>query len=205
MSDYVLRPYQLHAIETLSAELRAGCGSILFVAPTGSGKTIVTAHAAARAAATGASIVIIVHRDELIRQTSRTLTEMSVQHGIIAAGYPENEALVQIASVMSLVQRLDRWGDVFKLAICDEAHHAVATTYRRVLTTIPYRIGLTATPERTDGQGLRELFNKMVVGPSVKELVTEGYLVPPVIYGPAVAPDLSQVNTRGGDYGSEGL
>ena len=69
MSDYVLRPYQLHAIETLSAELRAGCGSILFVAPTGSGKTIVTAHAAARAAATGASIVIIVHRDELIRQS----------------------------------------------------------------------------------------------------------------------------------------
>lgn len=52
MSHYVLRPYQLHAIETLSAELRAGCGSIVFVAPTGSGKTIVTVHAAARAAVT---------------------------------------------------------------------------------------------------------------------------------------------------------
>ena len=130
---------------------------------------------------------------------------MSVQHGIVAAGYRENKSLVQIASVMSLVQRLDRWGNVFKLAICDDAHHAVATTYRRVLTTIPYRIGLTATPKRADGQGLREVFNKMVVGPSVKELVTEGYLVPPVIYGPAVAPDLSQVKTRGGDYGSEGL
>jgi superfamily II DNA or RNA helicase len=52
---------------------------------------------------------------------------------------------------------------------------------------------------------LRELFNKMVVGPSVKELVAAGYLVPAVTYGPAVAPDLSQVKTRGGDYAPEGL
>jgi Type III restriction enzyme, res subunit len=96
-----------------------------------------------------------VHRRELVRQASAKLTDAGVEHGIIAAGTePTPDAKVQVCSVQTVVNRLDTLGNV-GLVIFDEAHHAVAATWRRLCDAIPQAkaLGVTATPLRARWQG----------------------------------------------------
>ena len=80
---------------------------MLYQAPTGSGKTILFSAVVAGAAARGSRIIILGHRDEIVRQISEALDELGVAHGIIAAGYPELPMFpVQVASVQTLARRL---------------------------------------------------------------------------------------------------
>jgi superfamily II DNA or RNA helicase len=87
------------------------------------------------------------------------------------------------------------------LIIIDEAHHIAARTWRKILEEYPNarRIGLTATPCRSDGRGLGNFFTILVEGPQVAELIEQKHLVPTVYYAPA-EPDLKGVKTQAGDY-----
>jgi superfamily II DNA or RNA helicase len=91
------------------------------------------------------------------------------------------------------------------LIIIDEAHHATAGQWARILDHWPdaYRLGVTATPCRLDGCGLRSAFDAMVLGPSVADLIFTGYLSPARIYAPPVVADLSGVRRRAGDYAND--
>src|SRR5207244_2922453 len=87
------------------------------------------------------------------------------------------------------------------LLIIDEAHHARAATYRKVIDAYPEAtlLGLTATPCRGDGLGLGNLFDVMIECPQVAALVSQGYLVKSRVYAP-VNPDLRGVRVKRGDY-----
>jgi superfamily II DNA or RNA helicase len=163
---------------------------------------VVFSHLAAAAVTRGRRICILVHRVELIEQTSRTLGAWGIAHGIIAPDWPKSSAPVQIASVMTLVRRLRSWKDAFDFLVADEAHHAVAASWQTILDAYPAArvLGVTATPERLDGRGLGEFFEELVSGPSVAELTKLGFLAPAVIYAPQRKIDLSGIHTRGGDY-----
>ena len=89
----------------------------------------------------------------------------------------------------------------------DEAHHAVAGTWAKIAAAWPNAkiLGVTATPERLDGVGLRDAFDTMVVGPDVRELIDAGYLAPFRYLAPNTAIDLSHVRTTGGDYNAADL
>ena len=101
-----LRPYQARDLQRLRAAFRQH-RSVLYQAPTGSGKTVLFTKIAHGASDKGKRVWILVHRAELIYQTSAALDEQRVAHGIIAAGFtPEPLPNVQIASVQSLVKRL---------------------------------------------------------------------------------------------------
>ena len=135
---------------------------------------------------------------------------MQVDYGIIAAGYPAAAAPVQIASINTIARRLQSYRpDDFKLVFVDEAHHAAAPTWQRVIDYFAASgalvIGCTATPARLDGKGLDHLFGELVISRSVKEYVDLGVLAPAVIYAPARLPDLSGIRTRAGDYEIEAL
>jgi DNA repair protein RadD len=86
-------------------------------------------------------------------------------------------------------------------------HHAIAGTWQRVMaaTTEAVHIGVTATPCRTNGQGLREVFEVLVLGPSMADLIDDGYLVPPKIYAPPITADLDSVAIKAGDYDAEAM
>jgi superfamily II DNA or RNA helicase len=88
------------------------------------------------------------------------------------------------------------------LVLVDEAHHATAKSWRRILDCFPVAalVGLTATPVRRSGTGLGDVFQALVEAPQVAELIADGYLVGTRVFGPAVGPDLRGVHTRGGDY-----
>jgi superfamily II DNA or RNA helicase len=204
----VLRPYQVAAVNLIRDTFRGGHRRALLASPTGSGKTIMFAWLAAEAARRGKRVLVLGHRQEIVDQISAALAAMGVAHGLIAAGRPTSPAPVQVAGVMTLVRRLHVWGDdAVDLVVIDEAHHAVAGTWRTILDRFAraYHLVVTATPERLDGRGLGDMFNELIIGPSVKELVDLGFLAPAVTYAPSRAPDLSAIRTRAGDYALEDL
>lgn len=204
-----LRDYQTNAIDQVRDHLRAGAHRVLLVAPTGAGKTVIASAMIHAAQARGSRIVFLAHRRELITQCSAKLDQLGVDHGIIMASHPrwKPHLQVQVASVQTLARRLQcdprdsrrlREPD---LVFIDEAHHARARTYERILEAFPKAcaVGLTATPWRIDGRGLGELFEQLVVAARVRELTEQGSLVPARGFT-YQRPDLSQVRTSAGDY-----
>jgi superfamily II DNA or RNA helicase len=146
--------------------------------------------------------MVLVHRRELIAQTTTKLQLAGVQHGIIAAGIQSAAAPIQVASVQTLARRLAQISTAPDLVVIDEAHHATAGSWQRALDHWPHalRLGVTATPTRMDGRGLSAVFDRLVFGPSVADLVGAGYLTNWKIYAPPQIADLSHIRRRAGDY-----
>jgi superfamily II DNA or RNA helicase len=175
---------------------------LVYQAPTGSGKTILFACIIANAVARGTRVGVLTHRQEILDQILDVLVEMKIPHGVIAAGHPENpDAQVQVASVATVVRRLDRVRNL-DLLVVDECHHAVARMWRKIFAAAPnaHVLGVTATPERLDGKGLSNIFETLICGSTVAELIAIGWLSPFTVYAPAKTADLCGIRTRMGDY-----
>ena len=89
------------------------------------------------------------------------------------------------------------------LIVIDEAHHAVAATWRKILEAFPtvHVLGVTATPARLDGTGLRDVFDELMLGPTVRELIDADYLASSLTYARAGAEEaLRSLRRVGGDY-----
>lgn len=201
-----LRPYQHHAVNAVRESYLAGNTAPLLWMPTGAGKTVVFCHVAASSAARGKRSIILVHRRELVRQTSLALHKNGVRHGLIHPDYTMDAAPhAQVASVQTLVKRLDKIHPP-DLIIIDECHHANAGTWRTIIEAFPKArlLGVTATPCRSDGTGLGVeaggFFDDLILGPTVRELISMGFLVKPVVYAPKEKLDLSRVGKVAGDY-----
>ena len=197
-----LRPYQIQAIDDIRQAMIDGACSVLLQLPTGAGKTVIFSQITAACRDKGHRALILVHRRELIDQASRKLAALDVPHGFIAAGYKRSDELVQIASIQTLVRRLRTVPWEPSLIIIDEAHHSLAATYRQVFDAWPnaFRIGVSATPCRLDGRGLKHAFDTLVSGPSVQQLIADGYLCPAKLYAPPVKADFTKLRAIGGDY-----
>ncbi len=202
-----LRPYQEEAVEGVRDAFRRGRRAPLLCAPTGAGKTVMFSYVSKNAAARQQRVLILAHRKELIRQASSKLLDNDVPHGVIAPGFTPSDDLVQVASVQTLQRRLkDPRYKAPNLIVIDEAHHAVAGQWATVVAAYPNArlLGVTATPERLDGRGLGVSvggpFDELVMGPSVRFLMSEKFLTPTRVFAPADGPDLTGVRTRGGDY-----
>jgi len=178
-----------------------GARSILITSPTGSGKTILTAHMLKTASQKNMSAWFLVHRRELIKQSIRSFKMVGVPHGVIASGFMEAKRLpIQIASVQTLIRRLTRYRTP-SLIIWDETHHIGASSWDKIYRYFPnaYHIGLTATPMRLDGKGLGNWYKKIVHGPSVSWLIENKFLSPYKIYAPSHI-NTSGLHTRMGDF-----
>lgn len=187
-----LRPYQHANKESLRARFRAGQRRVIYQCATGSGKTTVACNMIAGARHLGHSVAVIVHRRELVQQFEAALAADGVDG-------------VAVHMAQTLTRRLDRVAAP-RLCIVDECHHSVSNTWQRIIQYWPdtWFLGLTATPARLDGRGLGKLFQGMVCGPSMRDLIRDGYLAPYRLYVPP-APDTSKLRKRAGDYTSETL
>lgn len=175
------REYQARFIQGCLADLRIG-KAVLGVAPTGAGK----GYMGAQIARTFDRVVVVAHRREIIYQWTKALKPHSC---------------AWVGSIVSALRHGPKSSD---LLIIDEAHRAAAKTYLEILAKYNTAriLGLTATPLRTDGRGLCEVFQSIVEGPSIRDLITAGYLVPCRAFE---APDaalaaLSRVKKVRGDY-----
>jgi DNA repair protein RadD len=201
-----LRPYQKRAVTEIRSAFASGKRRVLHVSPTGSGKTVLFGHIVNETMRRGKRCLITGHRIEIVEQISDTLADFSVPHGIIAPGYLETEEPVQVASIATLTRRIERHQH-YDLLVVDETHHAVAKSWHQIIQAMPnaYVLGVTATPERLDGRGLGDIFDAMVLGPTVADLIAQGYLSGFVAYAPAAPPDLTAISTRAGDFAIDEL
>ena len=203
----ILRDYQQDLFDRIHGAFRRGVKNPLVVSATGSGKTATFCYIAHRAKQAGSPVLILVHRRELITQTSATLKRFGVAHGIIQPGVTADPAqLVQLAMVQTISRRVASIRSP-RLIIVDESHHAVSNTYRAIITAFPSAgvIGFTATPLRLDGRGLGDYFSEIIHGPSVEWLMQNGHLIRPKYYAPPSQVVLKGIKKRMGDYASDAL
>ena len=200
-----LRPYQQELITDIRLQYQMGHRRVLAVLPTGGGKTVCFSYIAQAAAKKGNRICILVHRQELLDQASRSLTVMGVPHGRIAAGRGMDLShAVQVASVATLARRLHLLPpDFFQLLVVDEAHHTNAGTWASAVAhfNTARLLGVTATPVRGDGRGLGEWYQAMVQGPSAAWLTEHGFLAPAKVLAPP-GFNASGLRRRMGDFDS---
>ena len=187
-----LRPYQHANKESLRARFRAGERRVIYQLSTGGGKSVVACNMISGARHLGHTVAVIVHRRELVSQFEAHLQAAGVEG-------------VTVHMAQTLTRRLDRV-PAPRFAVVDECQHAAAATWRRIIEAWPdsWVLGLTATPARLDGRGLGELFQGMVCGPSMRELIRDGYLARYRLFAPP-APDTTALRKRAGDYTSETL
>ena len=193
-----LRDYQQTAITDIRQAFTQH-RRVLYQLPTGAGKTIIFCEIARQAVSKGKRVLVIVHRQELLRQTIAKVSAACIPWGAIAPGYSmQLDWPLQIAMVQTAARR-----DIgsYDLIICDEAHHAVAGSWHAIIETQPkaYILGVSATPCRLDGKGLSEAFDVLLEGVTMRELIEAGYLCAPKVYAASVA-DVSGVRKLGGDY-----
>lgn len=206
--EYYLREYQQQLSTSVSECWENKTKRVLLQLPTGGGKTILFGAIASTFLARGETVLILAHREELVTQAAAKVGKISRKKpGIIKAGYkPNYRSKLQVASVQTLVNRLNLLSDV-GLIIIDEAHHATAKTYRKILAAYShaYQLGVTATPIRLDGTGFRDLFDELITGPTVGELIEQNYLSPFRLYADPHPMSTKGVRTKGGDYSAFGL
>lgn len=199
-----LRDYQKSLVDDTRTRLRK-TKKVLMQAPTGAGKTAMASYMSLRSYQRGKRLFFIVHRAELVEQTSRTFTRFGLMHSFVAAGREFDPSdLVFICSIDTLktrVKKLAAQGVTPDFLIWDECHHLGAAGWTAVMQSYPdaFHVGLSATPCRLDGSGLDSHFGDMSLGPSVEWLIEHGHLSPYRCFAPS-KPDLKGVRTQAGDY-----
>lgn len=214
----ILRPYQQAAVDAVLRDLEQ-VGSTLIVIPTGGGKTVVFAHVAKHFAARG-RVLMIAHRAELVQQGREKIGRVTgVLPDVEMAGQWADVPILGVEQspfIVSTIQtqtrgmggtgRMTRFvPNEFSLLIIDEAHHAVADTYKRLIAY--YRqnpdlrvLGVTATPDRADESALGQVFERWSFKYDIEDAVRDGWLVNIVQRIVHVGDlDFSKVHTVAGD------
>jgi DNA repair protein RadD len=202
-----LRYFQEDMLSEASALLRRGVKTLLLQAPTGAGKTVLAGHMLKTASERGFHCWFVCHRRELVRQSSATFERFGIHHGIVAAGFDGNRFRpVQVCGLQTLSRRYQRL-PAPGFVVWDEAHHIAAGSWAEIHRAFPnaVHIGLSATPQRLDGTGLGGFFSEIVLGPSISQLIDDGFLSDYKLYQPSGSVDLGGVHNVAGDYNKREL
>ncbi len=182
----MLRPRQREFVTRCVTALKAH-GNTLGVAPTGAGKTICLSGTAGEFLQhPDAKACILAHRDELTAQNLSKFGRVNphVSTSVFDAHQKSWSGQATFAMVQTLARNLEKMPTLDMLVI-DEAHHCAAPTYRLAIDSVlaknPHALiyGVTATPNRGDGKGLREVFSNVADQIRLGELIRSGHLVPP--------------------------
>jgi len=210
----MLRPRQTLFVERCLAALDSHTNT-LGVAPTGAGKTIMlSAVVSKRLDRTRAKAAVLAHRDELTAQNQAKFHRVApgIATSVVDAGQKSWAGQVTFAMVPTLTRaaNLDAM-PALDLLVIDEAHHAIADSYRRVVDRALWRnpacriYGVTATPNRGDKRGLRDVFSNVADQIRLGELIAAGHLIAPktFVIDVGVRDDLAKIRTAGDDFDME--
>ena len=224
-----LRPYQQQLKADVYAEWQRGAQTVLAVLPTGGGKSAISASVVNDHQ--GAACVM-AHRAELVSQLSLALAREHVRHRVIGpptliklcvashmdalrTTYYDANARVGVASVQSIESFKDHsgWFNSVGLVVHDECHHLLnSNQFGKAVAKFPNAriLGVTATPVRADGKGLGRhadgLFDAMVIGPNMRELINAGFLSKYRVFAPPSNLNRSEIPvTASGDFSAKVL
>ena len=201
MKDIQLYDYQREMSERIEAAFRS-CQSVMVQMPTGTGKTILLAEVVKREKGKGKNpcVWIVVHRRELVEQIKETLEAslnvkcemLNATHDVkcemlnVKRGKQLDSSLFtlpsslkpRIFSIQWLSRHYQEMEEKPSLIIIDEAHHAVAKTYKEVMDAYPEakKLGMTATPCRLNRRGFTDLFDVLLQSWSAKKFIADGWL-----------------------------
>jgi len=203
-----LRPYQQEALDAVNAFSDKGINRQLVVLPTGAGKTVIFSHLP-QTKNDSLPMLVLAHRAELLYQAKEKIgwsnpeLDIQIEQADNVAGHCD----VVVASVPTLgraeSERILKYPkNYFKTIVIDEAHHAAAPTYRRILDYFnpSLLLGVTATPQRSDNTRLTDVFDEIVYYKTIQDLIEDGYLCSLVGYRIKTETDISGVATNEGDY-----
>ncbi len=207
--DVSPKPHQSVVLEALEAERLRGHHRNLVVAATGTGKTWIAAFDFKRLRNQDDrhSLLFVAHREEILIQSQTVFQHVLGDPGfgeLLVGGQRPHSGHYVFASVQSLANCIDNLDpDGFDVVIVDEFHHAAATSYKRLLSRLKPKIllGLTATPERHDGQSVLNWFDGRIASElRLWDALDQGLLCPFHYFGVNDATDLSTVRFERGRY-----
>lgn len=184
-----LRPYQSELVEQTRQAWREGYHAPCIVLGCGGGKSVIVAEIARRTTFNGKKVLFLVHRQELVQQIIRTFIRWGVDMNYC-----------DVMMVQTAARRIKKLSKP-ALIITDENHHSLALSYKKIYDAFPdvLRVGVTATPVRLNGDGLGDVNDKLIIGPSTKWLIDHNCLAPYDYYAPSVA-DLSGLHIKMGEF-----
>jgi len=194
--------FQRELVDKIQGEFRKRHKKVIGQLPTGGGKTVVMAEIAMSAMKKGNAVCIICHRIEIFQQIVKTLNRFGIFPGMITAGsMPMPGHQCYVAMVETLYKRIKK--DMIQryninFFIGDEAHYGAY--YKIIKDCNLFWLGMTATPKSTGSPELNEYFDSIACGPSVRELIRIGRLVPATTF--SVTHDFSKIKKKGRDYDS---
>ncbi|BBO84014.1 hypothetical protein DSCO28_45800 [Desulfosarcina ovata subsp. sediminis] len=214
MRPFRLRPYQKKAVAAVVSRYQEqNQRRMLLYLPTGAGKTVIATHIikALRASKAFGKVLFVAHRREIIDQTARTIRRHLPGLGVqIEQGKRTVKAqgAITLASVQSLVRRKEKYDPKdYALIICDECHRALAPSWGEVIDYFHIQadqetllLGMTATPQRTDGKSALDIFGRTAFEISRADLEDLGYLVPMRYFTIRGNLNLDKVRMSAGDF-----
>lgn len=224
------RPYQQILESQIFASWQGGNRDVLLCLPCGGGKTYIQSRIVQQF---NQPTAIVAHRNELVSQLSLSLANLGIKHGLVASkksiknithrhydkyrrSFYDPESLIKVGSIKTYLSRqkfLEPWARHVRLWVQDEAHHVLKENQwgkGRELFPSAYGLGLTATPTRTDGKGLGRnwngIFDSLIEGPTMRQLINAGYLSDYRLITPINDLDLSDVGiNNAGEFQRDGL
>lgn len=183
-----LRDYQIEMLDRLQRTWREGKRSVMVQMPTGTGKTVLLAEVLRELRnekikelkSPFGGVVIVAHRRELIQQIQETLNRLEIKNEKVTEKNESGGGVmpVVVESIQKLSRHLDEVEMEPALVVIDEAHHALAKTYKALWERWPKAkfLGLTATPCRLDGTAFTDLFDMQLQSKDIQWFIKEGWL-----------------------------
>lgn len=181
MKEIRLYDYQAEMSERIEAAFRS-CQSVMVQMPTGTGKTVLLTEVVKneKGKVKNPCVWIVVHRRELVEQIRETLETMmnSFFTSGTALSFLSDTSRIKVMSIQWLSRHYQELKETPSLIVIDEAHHAVAKTYKEVMDAYPEakKLGLTATPCRLTRRGFTDLFDVLLQSWSAKKFIADGWL-----------------------------
>ena len=228
-----LRDYQQKTVDEVYNSWQRGNRNICVSISTGGGKSVIMSSIALNFKKQHRNVAVIAHRNELVSQMSCHLARVGVYHRIIASNstiaqitrkhralfgksFVSPTELTAVGGVDTLISRyesLKAWAEQISLWECDECHHNLRLNKWGKVTDMfknAYGLGVTATPDRADGQGIGRqadgCIDDLIIGPSMRMLIDRGYLADYEIVCPIsdLKVDDSQLSANG-DWSNQTL
>ncbi|WP_462394645.1 DEAD/DEAH box helicase family protein [Lentilactobacillus parabuchneri] len=192
---FQLRDYQAEELTKIVNSMKKGHRSIMVQSPPRTGKTVIMAEIARRTTANGKRILFIVHRKEIVDQVVATFKAQQV-----------NMKLSQIGMVQTFTRHVDKLATPDVIFV-DEGHHALAKSYRRILSAFPkaYKLLFTATPYRMNGESFVKIADDLIIGKPIDWLIEHHNLAPMEYYAPKQIDTALLKTKRTGEFSEESI
>lgn len=204
MATKIFTPYkhQAEAIEAIKQKRETKGGRALVVIPTGGGKTFIATDEARREIANGGKVLILAHREKLLKQMRKELLlfDPEADIGIVGFGYSQWGHKYTLGGVQTLYRSPERLKRLLSEKITyvttDEAHHILSPGYQLIHKHLPdaFFLGITATTDRGDGGDAADFYGPAVYTASIRELIKAGHLCDLITFVIKTKTDISNVH-----------